>query len=70
MSEPKSKMPDLKELASMTSKLFGDIKTSVTQIIHDYKEQRAQTEASEEVKPAEPKPKAADELKPEEEEKK
>ncbi|MFJ1268131.1 hypothetical protein ACD661_06150 [Legionella lytica] len=67
MSEPKSKMPDLKELASMTSKLFGDIKTSVTQIIHDYKEQRAQSDVSEVVKPAETK--AADESKFEEEKK-
>lgn len=67
MSEPKSKMPDLKELASMTSKLFGDIKTSVTQIIHDYKEQRAQSDASEEVKPAETK--TAEQPKSEEEKK-
>ncbi|CAM4486809.1 MAG: hypothetical protein LEGION0403_FIIPPAGN_00360 [Legionella sp.] len=67
MSEPKSKMPDLKELASMTSKLFGDIKTSVTQIIHDYKEQRAQSDSNEEAKPTETK--AADQSKSEEEKK-
>lgn len=40
MSDSKSKFPDLKELGSMTSKLFKDIKESVTEIIHDYKEKR------------------------------
>ena len=43
MSDMKSKLPDLKELASMTGKLFTDIKTSVTQIIQDYKDVRVQT---------------------------
>ncbi|MDR3442501.1 MAG: hypothetical protein P4L65_05740 [Legionella sp.] len=56
MSDPKSKLPDFKELASMTGKLFGDIKTSVGQIIQDYKELREKSgvegETSEVVKPA------------------
>lgn len=43
MSDFKSKLPDLKELSSMTSKLFKSIKTSVEEIIHDYKEKRAET---------------------------
>ncbi|STY29716.1 Uncharacterised protein [Legionella wadsworthii] len=46
MSDFKSKLPDLKELASMTNKLFTDIKKSVGEIVHNYKENRAQeTEA-------------------------
>ncbi|MBN9231359.1 MAG: hypothetical protein J0I93_10965 [Legionella sp.] len=40
MGESKSKLPDLKELATMSGKLFHDIKTSVTQIIADYKAAR------------------------------
>ena len=37
MSDFKSKLPDLKELGDMTSKLFGDIKTSISEIIDSYK---------------------------------
>ena len=54
MSDIKSKIPDFKELASMTGKLYNDLKTSVTQIIKDYKDVREQSdvsEAAEEVKP-------------------
>lgn len=70
MSEQKSKMPDLKELASMTGKLFNDIKTSVGQIIHDYKAQREQppteVEPTVQVKPEAPKPVVTPPIKPEE----
>ncbi|WP_233491429.1 hypothetical protein [Legionella drancourtii] len=56
----KSKLPDFKELASMTGKLYNDIKTSVGQIIQDYKDIRAQSgvdgDTSEEVKPEASKP--------------
>jgi hypothetical protein len=45
MSDFKSKLPDLKELGSMTSKLFNGIKSSVNEIIHDYKEKREEEEA-------------------------
>jgi hypothetical protein len=45
MSDFKSKLPDLKELGEMTSKLFTDIKHSVCEIISTYKENHA--EASE-----------------------
>lgn len=45
MSDTKSKLPDMKELASMTGKLFNDIKTSVGQIIQNYKDVRAQPAA-------------------------
>ena len=41
MSDSKSKFPDMKELTSIGKKLFCDIKTSVEQIIQDYKEVRA-----------------------------
>lgn len=47
MSDFKSKLPDLKELSSMSSKLFHGIKSSVTEIIHDYKEKRAEQERQE-----------------------
>ena len=72
MSDQKSKIPDLKELASMTSKLFGDIKTSVGQIIQDYKDIRAQSgvdgDKADEVKKTE-EPKAAKKEKTEKDQK-
>ena len=52
MSDFKSKLPDLKELASMTSKLYTDIKKSVGEIVQSYKENRAQE--AEEAEKAEP----------------
>jgi hypothetical protein len=59
MSDMKSKLPDFKELASMTGKLYNDIKTSVGQIIQDYKDTRVQSgvdgDTTEEVKPEAPK---------------
>lgn len=48
MSDFKSKLPDLKELSSMTSKLFKGLKSSVTEIIKDYKEKRAVDASAEE----------------------
>lgn len=45
MNDFKSKLPDLHELGSMTSKLFKGIKTSVEEIIQDYKQKRAQPES-------------------------
>lgn len=50
MSDFKSKLPDLNELTSMTAKLFKGIKTSVSEIIQDYKQKRAQPETAEEKK--------------------
>jgi len=52
MSDFKSKLPDLKELGSMTSKLFGGLKSTVNEIIHDYKEKRAEEEAREQAEEA------------------
>lgn len=52
-----SKFPDLKELGTMASKLFGDVKQSVTEIIADYKkkrpEQAKKAPAGSEAKPKE-----------------
>ena len=47
MGDFKSKLPDLKELGSMSNKLFSGIKNAVTEIIQDYKEKRAEQEAQE-----------------------
>lgn len=41
MSDFKSKLPDLNELASMGGKLFNGIKGAVNEIIDDYKKKRA-----------------------------
>lgn len=58
MSDWKSKLPSLKEVASMTMKLATDIKTSVTQIARDYKENHptvpdSEPKSAEPAKPAE-----------------
>lgn len=39
-----SKFPDLKEIGSMASKLFGDVKNSITEIVADYKKKRPKQE--------------------------
>jgi hypothetical protein len=44
MSDFKSKLPDFKELTSMTSKLYKGIKSSVQEIIRDYKQKRTEPE--------------------------
>ena len=41
MSDFKSKLPDLKELTSMTCKLFNGLRNSVEEIIKDYKDKRS-----------------------------
>lgn len=45
MSDFKSKLPDFKELTSMGSKLFKGIKSSIDEIINDYKQKRTEEEA-------------------------
>lgn len=60
MSDFKSKLPDFKELSSMTSKLYKGIKTSVEEIIKDYKEKRA----AEEMQNSQPTPPEAPVAKP------
>ncbi len=62
MSDLKSKFPDLKELTSMGTKLYKGIKSSVEEIIHDYKEKR--TTAVSKKKPTRSKPsKKSDDIK-------
>ncbi|NKB47601.1 MAG: hypothetical protein GKR77_07420 [Legionellales bacterium] len=41
----KSKLPDFKEVTGMASKLFTDVKTSITEIIEEYKTNRHEQEA-------------------------
>ena len=38
MSDLKSKLPDFKELGNMAGKLFKDIRSSVSEIVKEYKE--------------------------------
>lgn len=40
MSDFKSKLPNFNEISSIASKLFKDVKTSVTEIIDDFKNKR------------------------------
>ena len=40
MSDLKSKLPSMDELVNMGSKLFGDVKKSVGEIVDSYKEHR------------------------------
>ncbi len=70
MSDMKSKMPDLKELGQITSKLFKDIKTSVTEIIDDYKQKHATDEKAASSSEKVTKKEAAEEKAVKEEEKK
>lgn len=46
MSDFKSKLPDLKEVSEITGKLFKDIKTSVSEIITNYKKKREDSETT------------------------
>ena len=41
MADMKSMLPDLKDVTSIASKLFKDMKKSVTEIVHDYKEKHS-----------------------------
>jgi len=40
MADQKSSLPDLNEIGAMAGKLFRDVKTSVCQIIDEYKAKR------------------------------
>ena len=44
MPDMKSMLPDLKEVTSIASKLFKDVKKSVTEIIDEYKEKHCTTQ--------------------------
>jgi hypothetical protein len=44
MTEPnKAKLPDLKEVTGMATKLFTDVKNSITEIMQDYKAKRVES---------------------------
>lgn len=58
MGDFKSKLPDLKEVVQITGKLFKDIKTSVGEIITDYKQKHADTAETEKSDAAAPATKA------------
>lgn len=47
MGDFKSKLPDFKEVTSMATKLFKDVKTSVCEIIEDYKKKREEAATTE-----------------------
>lgn len=66
MSDFKSKLPDLKELADMTGKFFKDMKNSVCEIIDDYKKKREadESQASADVTTSPPTPPAEEKKKP------
>lgn len=46
MADMKSMMPDLKDVTSIASKLFKDVKKSVGEIISEYKEKHVCQEKS------------------------
>lgn len=46
MNDSKSKLPDLKEISSMAGKLFRDVKTSITEILVEYKKKREEDAAA------------------------
>ena len=54
MSDLKSKLPDLNELGSMAGKLYNDLKTSVCEIIDDYKKKHPPETETEQVVPQAP----------------
>lgn len=47
MGDFKSKLPDLNELGSMAGKLFKGLKSSVNEIVDDYKKKREDKEGKE-----------------------
>lgn len=50
MSDFKSKLPDLKEVAEIGGKLFNDLKTSISEIIDTYKKKHAEAAPSKDKK--------------------
>ena len=66
MTDFKSKLPNLKELADMTGKFFSDMKESVCEIIDDYNKKReaGDTHPSDDVTSSPTTPPAAEKKKP------
>ena len=59
MSDFKSKLPDLKELGEISGKLFRDLKTSISEIITNYKQKHPSTTAEPQKKADKPNVKTA-----------
>lgn len=64
MSDFKSKLPDLKEIGDITTKLFKDIKTSIEEIVSTYKKNHPDVPAENQPRTKPVKAKAASEEKP------
>ncbi len=47
MADQKSKLPDLSEITSMAGKFFNDVKTSISQIIDEYKAKHPKSDGAE-----------------------
>ena len=52
MSDFKSKLPDFNELGSMAGKIFKGLKSSVDEIVSDYKKKRTEPAPKKDAKPA------------------
>ena len=57
MSEPKSKLPDFKEITLIAGKLFNDVKKSINEIITDFKKRREEEDKVAKPRTASSKPK-------------
>lgn len=51
MGDLKSKLPDLNELGAIANKLFKDVKSSISEIITDYKNKHAESEPEKKAEP-------------------
>lgn len=60
MKDFKEKLPDFKEVTSIASKLFKDVKNSICEIINDYKKKRSTTEVKSAPKAKKAEPKVAE----------
>ena len=50
MGDSKSKIPDMEEIKSITGKIFKSLKSTITEVVHDYKKKREETAAEVESK--------------------
>lgn len=53
MSDLKSKLPDLNELSAIANKLFKDVKSSISEIITEYKSKRTESTPAKKAEPKE-----------------
>lgn len=64
MSDFQSKLPDFKELSSMAGKLYKDVKTSICEIIAEYKKNHPADSTDVEIKTNQNEPPVAEPKKP------